>query len=128
MRNIFSKFILAPAIMAAAALATIPAMAETTTINVPFNFTVDGHALPAGAYFVQHDSVGNLVRLQSQQTSQSFVWAASPSAAKGDWVTLKFDRQGSTFILNSVKAGPLLTAPLDKKTISSERMSINAGQ
>jgi hypothetical protein len=127
MRNTFSKFILAPAIMAAAALATIPAMAETTTVNVPFNFNVAGQTLPAGAYSVQHDSVGNLVKLQSQQTSQSFVWVASPSATKGDWVTLKFDRQGDTFTLNSVKAGPLVTSSLDKKTAASERISINPG-
>ena len=128
MRNTFSKFILAPAIMAAAALATIPAMAETTTVNVPFSFAVAGQILPAGAYSVQSNSAGSFVRLQSQQTSQSFIWAASPSAGKGDWVSLKFDRQGDTFILNSVKSGPLVTSRLDKKTAASERMSINAGQ
>ena len=128
MRNSFSKFILAPAFMAAAALATIPAMAETTTINVPFDFNIAGQTLPAGAYSVQHDAVGSFVRLQSQQSSQSFVWTASPSAEKGNWVTLKFDRQGNTFTLNSVKAGPMLTSRLDKNTAASERMSINAGQ
>jgi hypothetical protein len=128
MRNTFSKFILAPAIMAAAALATIPAMAETTTINVPFSFNVAGKTLPAGAYSVEHDSASNFVRLRSQQTAQSFIWTASPSAEKGNWVSLKFDRQGNTFTLNSVKAGPMITPRLDKNTAASERMSINAGQ
>ena len=128
MRNSFSKFILAPAIMAAAVLATIPAMAETTNINVPFNFDVAGKTLPAGVYSVEHDSAGNFVKLQSQPTSQSFVWSASPSAEKGNWVSLKFDRQGNTFTLNSVKAGPMVTSKLDKNNAASERMSINAGQ
>jgi hypothetical protein len=129
MRNSFSKFILAPVIMAAVALATIPAMAETTAVKVPFEFNVAGQTLPAGTYFVQHDSVGNLIRLQSQQTSQSFAWIASPSSgAKNTSVSLKFDQQGNSFTLHSVQAGPLLTAPLDKKTAASERMSINAGQ
>ena len=128
MRNTFSKFILAPAIMAAAALATIPAMAETTTVNVPFNFNVAGKTLPAGFYSVQHDAAGNFVKLQSQQTSQSFVWSAAPSGEKGNWVSLKFDRQGDTFTLHSVKAGPMVTSRLDKKTAASERMSINAGE
>jgi hypothetical protein len=128
MRNSFSKFILAPAIMAAAALATIPAMAETSTVNVPFNFNVAGHSLPAGAYSVEHDTLGRFVRLRSQQTSQSFIWTASPTAEKGHWVSLKFDREGNTFTLMSVKAGPLVTPRLDKNTAASERMSINAGQ
>jgi hypothetical protein len=128
MRSTFSKFILAPAIMAAAALATIPAMAETTTVTVPFEFNVAGQTLPAGIYSIQHDSVGNLVTLQSQQTSQSFAWIASPSSgAKSTSVSLKFDQRGNTFTLHSVQAGPLVTTTLDKKTAASERMSINAG-
>jgi len=129
MRNTFSKFILAPAIMASAALATIPAMAATATVTVPFEFNIAGQTLPAGVYSVQHDSVGNLVTLQSQQTSQSFAWIASPTSdAKSTSVSLKFDQQGDSFTLHSVQAGPLVTAPLDKKTAASERMSINAGQ
>jgi hypothetical protein len=129
MRNTFSKFILAPAIMAAAALATIPAMATTATVTVPFNFTASGQTFPAGVYSVQHDSVGDLVTLQSQQTSQSFAWIASPtSGATSTSVSLKFDQQGNSYTLHSIQAGPLVTASLDKKTSASERMSINAGQ
>jgi hypothetical protein len=128
MRNTFSKFILAPAIMASAALATIPAIAETTNITVPFKFNVAGQTLPAGVYSVQHDPNGSLIKLQSQQTAQSFAWIASPSDAKSLSVTLKFDQQGNSYTLHSVQAGPLVTAPLDKKTAASERMSINAGQ
>jgi hypothetical protein len=129
MKNTFSKFILAPAIMAAAALATIPAVAETATVNVPFNFTVDGQALPAGVYSVQHDSRSFIVKLQSQQTAQSFSWIASPSSdAGGTSATLKFDHQGNSYTLQSVQSGPFVTPSLDKKTAASERMSINAGQ
>jgi hypothetical protein len=128
MRNTFSKFILAPAIMAAAALATVPALAETTTVTVPFSFAVAGQILPAGVYSVQHDSAGSLIKLQSQQTSQSFSWVALPSDAKRSSVSLKFDQQGNSFTLHSVQAGPLVTSSLDKKTAASERMSINAGQ
>ena len=129
MRNTFSKFILAPAIMAAAALATIPAVAETATVNVPFNFTVDGQTLPAGVYSVQHDPRGFIVKLQSQQTAQSFAWIASPSSdAKDPRVSLKFDQDGNSYTLHSVQAGPFVTSTLDKKTAASERMSVNAGQ
>lgn len=128
MRNTFSKFVLVPAIMAVASLATIPAIAETATVEVPFEFSVAGQILPAGVYSVQHDSIGNFVRLRSQQTSQSFAWIASPSSdAKETSVSLKFDREGNSFTLHSVQAGPLVTTILDKKTAASERMSINAG-
>jgi len=128
MRNTFSKFILAPAIMAAAALATIPTIAEAATVNVPFDFTVAGQTLPAGAYSVQHDSYRNLVTLQSRKTSRSFSWIASPSGALNPSVTLKFDQQGNSHTLHSIQSGPFVTSDLDKKTAASERMSIKAGE
>jgi len=127
MRNTFSKFILAPAIMAAAALATLPTIAEAATVNVPFDFTVAGQSLPAGSYSVQHDSYRNIVTLQSRTTSRSFAWIASPSAAINPSVTLKFDVQGDSHTLQSIQSGSFVTPNLDKKTAASERMSINAG-
>jgi hypothetical protein len=51
MGSILRNFVLAPAAMAAAALATNTAMAET--LKVPFTFTVDGKDFPAGLYSVQ---------------------------------------------------------------------------
>jgi hypothetical protein len=51
MRNTFSKFILAPAIMAAAALATDPAVAETATVKSPSISPVAGQNLPRGRLF-----------------------------------------------------------------------------
>jgi hypothetical protein len=129
MRNTFSKFILAPAIMAAAALATIPAVAETSTVTVPFNFTVGAQTLPAGVYSVQHDPSGFIVKLKSQKTSQSFSWMASPSSETGNpSASLMFDHQGSSYSLHSIQAGTLVTSSLDKKTAASERAGMNAGQ
>lgn len=129
MRNTFSKFILAPAIMAAAALATIPAVAETATVTVPFDFTAAGQTFPAGVYSVQHNSVGDIVTLQSQQTFQSYAWIASPtSGLKSSSVSLKFDQDGNAYTLHSIQAGALVTSSLDKKAHASERTSIYAGQ
>lgn len=91
--------------LAAVALATIPAVAATSTIlKVPFSFTVDGKECPAGLYSVQRDSSPNMVRLQSKDASQSFTWIAGSSAAtKGDRVILSFDQLGQTHVLRSIQ-------------------------
>ena len=50
MKSIFSKFVLAPAVLAAAALAANSAIAET--VKIPFNFTAGNKVLPAGDYTI----------------------------------------------------------------------------
>jgi hypothetical protein len=124
MRSKFSTFILASTALAAAALATLPAVAATsTTLNVPFSFTVGGKSLPAGAYSVQRDNSGNFVRLESKDASHSFMWVAAPSATRGDKVILKFDGQGQTHALQSVQYGPLVTTTLNRKSRKAEEVS-----
>ncbi|MGA3046567.1 MAG: hypothetical protein ABSD67_08095 [Terracidiphilus sp.] len=130
MQSKFPTSILAPAILAVAALATIPAVAETTaTVKVPFNFTVAGRNLPAGNYSVERDVRGVFVTLQSQQTAQSFVWIASPSSTKTAAASLTFDQEGQNYTLRSVQSGPVVTPRLDRKKASdSERIINSAGQ
>jgi hypothetical protein len=124
MRSKFSTLVLASAALAAVALTTIPAVASaTTTLNVPFSFTVNGRSLPAGAYSVQRDDSGNFVRLQGRDPSQNFVWVASPATIKGDRVVLKFDSQGQTHVLQSIQYGPVITTRLDRKTRKTEDVS-----
>lgn len=127
MQSKFPTSILASAILAVAALATIPAVAETTaTVKVPFNFTVAGHNLPAGDYSVERDLRGVFVRLQSQQTAQSFVWVASPSSTKTAAASLTFDQEGQNYTLRSVQSGPVVTSRLDRKKASDSERIINA--
>jgi hypothetical protein len=122
MRSKLSTLVLASTALAAAALATLPAVAETTTkLTVPFSFTVDGQSLPAGEYSVKRDNV--FVRLEGKDASQSFVWVAAPTATKGDMVILKFDPRGETHVLQSVQYGPLVTNRLDKKSSKANEMS-----
>ena len=104
---------LAPAAMAAAALATNTAMAET--LKVPFTFTVDGKDFPAGLYSVQRQSQ-NLVTLISKDASQSFTWVVAPGdpAPTDTAVTLRVDELGQDHVLQSVQYGPLITPRLDK--------------
>jgi hypothetical protein len=127
MRSKFSSLVLASAALAAVALASIPVVGETsTTLNVPFSFTVGGQSLPAGTYSVQRDSSGNFLKFQGKDASHSFVWLASPGATRGDRVVLKFEGQGQTHVLQSVQFGPLVTNRLDKKKRSTEDLSPQA--
>jgi hypothetical protein len=113
---------MAPAIMAAAALATNSAMAETI-LKVPFSFTVDGKNCPAGLYSVQLESIhGNLVTLKSKDVPQSFTWVVGPGdPAPGDTaVVLRFNELGETHALRSVQYGSQITSRLDKKPNKAE--------
>jgi hypothetical protein len=124
MRSKLSTFVLASAALAAVALTTIPAVAATsTTLKVPFSFTVDGQSLPAGEYAVARDDGGNFVSLRSKVTSQSFTWVASPTATNNERVILKFDGQSQEHALQSIQYGPLVTAKLSKKSKKTEDVS-----
>jgi hypothetical protein len=124
MRSKFNTLVLASAALAAVALATLPAVAETSiTLNVPFSFTVGGQSLPAGMYSIQRDISGNFLRFQGKDSSHSFVWLALPGATRSDRVILKFEGEGQTHVLQSVQYGPLVTNRLDKKTRRTEDLS-----
>ncbi len=121
MGSMLRNIVLAPVVMAAAALATNTASAETR-LNVPFSFTVNGKDCPAGVYTVDRDTHGSLVTLKSQDARNTFRWGLGPGdpdpMAKG--VVLKFDEIGESHILQSVQYGPLVTSRLDKKPKPSE--------
>jgi hypothetical protein len=123
MGSILRNFVLAPAAMAAAALTTNTAMAETT-LKVPFSFTVDGKDLPAGLYSVQRQSSHNLVTLKSKDASQSFTWVVGPGepAPTATAVILRFNELGESHALLSVQYGPVITSRLNKKTKQTEHM------
>jgi hypothetical protein len=119
MGSTLRNFVLAPVVLAAAALATSTAMAET--VKVPFNFTFDGKDFPAGYYSVKREMSQNMVTLRSNATSQSFTWIIAPGdpAPTDTAVTLRFDKLGQDHVLQSVQFGPLITSRLDKKTMQS---------
>jgi hypothetical protein len=122
--NILRNMILAPVVMAAAALATNTAMADTT-LKVPFSFTVAGKTCPAGLYLVKRGTSSNLVTLQNKETAQAFSWIIGPGdPTPSDLaVTLKFDEMGDAHALRSVQVGPWITSRLDKKTKQNEHIA-----
>jgi hypothetical protein len=124
MRSILGlgKLILAPAVMAAVALACNTASAST--INVPFSFAAAGHVWPAGAYDVQKDLTGSIVTVKSMNTGLSFSSLLGPGepALTDTKLALRFDTIGNTHALRTIQYGGLITSQLDKKLERSERL------
>jgi hypothetical protein len=115
MRSMVHNLILAPVVLAAAALTTNTAMAATT-LKVPFSFTVEGKNWPAGMYTVEQDSTANLMTLRSKDGSRSFSGIIGPGEPGPTEVriALKFEQVGSTHVLRSVQYGSQITPRLDK--------------
>jgi hypothetical protein len=128
MQSIFKKVLLASAIAATAALATVPAMASTT-VHVPFSFAVAGKILPAGIYRVERDSSGSFVTLASLKSSQSFTWILNPSHPDPSdrKVSLKFESRDQTHVLESIQFGSMVTPNLDRVR-SDEQVSEQVSQ
>ena len=110
--NLFSR-ILASVVLTAAAVTAIPAMAATSTIKVPFNFTIDGKTCPAGEYSVNLNPMSKLVKLQSLTSPNSFIWPVRDADQNTGSVVLKFDEQSQTHVLRSIQYGSVVTSQLD---------------
>ena len=125
MRSILSALILAPAMIAAAALTTNSAMAEST-INVPFSFIAAGKTLPAGKYVVVHDPSHNFVMLMGQKTGVSFNWILGPGDGlpTDTKVKLEFEQQNQGYALKWIQVGALTTRRLDNKPRGSEHKTV----
>jgi len=123
MKNTLKTLVLAPAVLAAAVLASNVASAEAL-VKVPFNFTVAGKVCPAGLYSVDRDNIGTMVTLRSKDAPRSFSWVVTPGdpAPTDSRVVLRFDAQGQTHALRNVQYGSVITSRLDKKTVDTERV------
>jgi hypothetical protein len=115
MQSILRKLALAPAVLAAAALMTPSAMAETT-IKVPFSFTVGGTVFPAGRYVVERDDSGSFVSLINRDVPKVASWVLTPGSPDPteNKIALRFDQVGHTHVLQSIQYGSLITSKLDK--------------
>jgi hypothetical protein len=125
MQFLHHRLVLAPAVIMVAALAANPAVAETTTVKVPFSFKVAGKTFPAGDYSIRHEDRGNFMTLAPQGSSQSFSSIIGPGVPS-PWeykIALKFDLVGQTHLLQSIQYGTMITRKLDKGALESERSS-----
>src|ERR1700738_553117 len=120
MRLSLRSLVLAPALLAAAALTPQPASAAV--LHVPFAFSVSGHILPAGDYSVERDSKGSFVTLATPDRKQSFSWIITPGdpGPYETGVILRFDPSDSGYALRSVQYNAMITPRLDKKSRHTE--------
>jgi hypothetical protein len=123
MQSILRRIAIVPAVIMAAGLAANPAVAEATTIKVPFSFKVAGETFPAGDYSIRHDERCNFVTLAPKVSSQSFssIVGAGTSSPWEYKIALKFDLVGQTHLLQSIQYGTMITRKLDKRELESER-------
>jgi hypothetical protein len=129
MNYMLRRFVLAPVVLAAAAMTATSAMAATS-INVPFSFTVEGKYCPPGRYLVDKDRLSHIVTLRSVDNHEIFNWVVGPGepAPTDTKVSLKFDQTGVNHALRSVQFGPEITSRLDKQTKQSEHNWQHQGQ
>jgi hypothetical protein len=115
MKQIVCKFLVASAAVAAIALASNSAMAESK-VNVPFSFTVGHKKLPAGQYTILRGKANNTVTLTSQDSSFGYTWILAPGdpSPYSHAIVLKFDSANETHFLRSVQYGPQTTPRLDR--------------
>ncbi len=124
MRSIFGKLVLAPVIMAAAALASNTAMAENN-VKVPFSFTAAGKVWPAGDYSVQKDNSADTVTLKSKVSSETFTFLVGPGEPNptDSKISLNFDALNGTHALRTVQYGPQISGMLDRQPKHSSNMA-----
>lgn len=123
MRFTLRSLVLASAILAAAALTTKVASAEV--LHVPFSFTVNGTALPAGHYAVQFDDEMHVVTLRSEDNKHIFGWVAGPGPDSTRGAIMRFDQSPSGYTLRDVQYHSMVTSRLDKKGKSSDDSAIH---
>jgi hypothetical protein len=128
MRSMMRTLLLAPAMLAGAALATNSAHA--TSLNVPFSFTANGKVCPAGRYEVYEDMQRSIVILKNPAHALSFSWLMSPGdpAPTSTTVLMQFDRSDENYELRRVQYGPMVTGRLDKKSKHTESAPIETIQ
>jgi hypothetical protein len=124
------NLILAPAFVAAAALATTSASAAT--LKVPFNFIANGKQCPAGYYNVQKGINSSVVTLVSKDGSRNFTWVLRPGEPdpSDKTIRLNFDNQGETHVLQLVQYGSQVSTSMTDKSRHNEypQTTIAAGE
>jgi hypothetical protein len=123
MRSILRNLFLAQVVIAAMTMTTSAVLAATTSLNVPFGFTVNGKICPAGRYEVNLDHNRGVISLRAIEAPASYMWGAGPGdpSPNSSKVVLQFDHEGNGYALRAIEYGPMTTPRLDKKTKQREQ-------
>jgi hypothetical protein len=100
--------------------ATAAFSANQAKVNVPFNFTAEGHSYPAGSYEVDLDANHNIVTMASKaDTTKHISWTVGPAEAANTPAVIKFDHVGADYDLKTIQIGEHVTPVLDKNVQQS---------
>jgi hypothetical protein len=130
MKNTLRNVVMASVAVAAIAVGTVSASAESS-VKVPFAFKIGNKICPAGEYIVKDGFNHNLVMLQSRDSKINLSWILVPGDGelRTAKASLKFDQIGGAELLKSVQYGTQKTPVIDKGSKSLERpITIMAGQ
>lgn len=124
------RIIVRSLVLATAALcATAAFAANKAVVDVPFNFTSQGQAFPAGQYVATLNMFDDVLALYSTtNTKLSAHWIANPADynPKGKKLTLKFDDLGNGYTLRTIQLGSRITPRLDAPSRHHDAGSIAA--
>jgi hypothetical protein len=122
MKNTLRNIVMASAAVAAIAIGTVSASAESS-VKVPFAFKVGNKVCPAGEYVVHEGFNHNLVTLSSRDSKVNFAWVLTPGDGNAETakVALKFDQIGDSQLLKTVQFGRQTTPKIDKGSKVLER-------
>jgi hypothetical protein len=98
---------LSMAALAVVLAAPMPAQSIAVKANVPFDFIVDGHTLPAGDYGFGLISDGGVLRVRSKSGTESAIALSSADHNGGarTAVLVEFHRYGNEYFLYKVWDG-----------------------
>ena len=123
MKNLIRTLILAPAVLCASAAFA----AETSTLNVPFSFTANGKAYPAGNYTVSVDANHQIVTLSKRGLILEPVGGAlAPSDGNPSGpatARLEFSTNGPDHELRRIKYGAFATSDLSSRKAGAADVS-----
>ena len=107
------SLVLAPALLAAAAITSHPVLAAPT-VHVPFPFIASGHSCPAGDYLVHSGNQGSSIGLQGPAGQVFFLIGPGEPNPRDKRVILTFDKEGKRYLLRTVQYRGNVTNRLDK--------------
>jgi hypothetical protein len=103
--------------------ATAAFAANQAKVNVPFGFTAEGNAYPAGSYEVSLDASHNFVTMTNKTDATKHIsWNVSPADRGTAPAIVKFDQVGANYELKTIQIGERVTPVLDKNS----RQSVSA--
>ena len=128
MRSTMLKWFLVPAVAAIAALASQTANAER--VNVPFSFSANGQAFPAGTSEVEQGLNAGFVTLRQQAGTKTLIRVLEPGVndPKDSRVVLRFDVDGENYVLDTIQIHAKITTHMTKSHHPKDQERVVTGE